>query len=225
MCQSWRFQPQIHGFVFNREFLWPVVCVKQWHSQPKTIWEGTKCLVLGEQQHFVWDTGSQSTKWRDMLKSAYSCNIWTCRLSCLLHPIWCICVLDHIKINKRKNLKFLAFMHYLLWNNGKKFENSKNSKFGLQWVANTTEWICMQISRNIVNGLKSNNWVSLGICVIFCIQKPSHHFLQTFRPLRMFKIVFRDSHFIRNNYLYFVFKGWSEQALTSLATLPISVAW
>jgi len=51
----------------------------------------------------------------------------------------------------------------------------------------------MQISRNIVNGPKSNDYVSVGICVIVCIQKPSHHFLQTFRPPRMFKIVFRDS--------------------------------
>ena len=51
----------------------------------------------------------------------------------------------------------------------------------------------MQISRNIVNGSKSNNWVLLGIWVSVCIQKPSHYFLQTFRPLRMFKIVFRDS--------------------------------
>jgi len=33
----------------------------------------------------------------------------------------------------------------------------------------------------------------MGIWVIVCVQKPSHHFLQTFRPLRMFKIVFRDS--------------------------------
>jgi len=33
----------------------------------------------------------------------------------------------------------------------------------------------------------------VGICVIACIQKPSHHFLQTFRLLRMFKIVFRGS--------------------------------
>jgi len=51
----------------------------------------------------------------------------------------------------------------------------------------------MQISRNLVNGPKSNNWVSVGICVIACVQKPSHHFLQTLRPLRMFEIVFRDS--------------------------------
>ena len=33
----------------------------------------------------------------------------------------------------------------------------------------------------------------MGIWVIVCIQKPSHHFLPTFRPLCMFKIVFRDS--------------------------------
>ena len=40
---------------------------------------------------------------------------------------------------------------------------------------------------------KSNNEVLVGIGVIVCIQKPSHHFLQTFRPRRIFKIVFRDS--------------------------------
>ena len=60
-------------------------------------------------------------------------------------------------------------------------------------IANTTEWIRMQLSRNIANGPKSNNYVLVGIWVIFCIEKASHHFLQTFRPLRMFKIVFRDS--------------------------------
>ena len=32
-----------------------------------------------------------------------------------------------------------------------------------------------------------------GIFVIVCVQKPSHQFLQIFRPLRMFKIVLRDS--------------------------------
>jgi len=31
------------------------------------------------------------------------------------------------------------------------------------------------------------------IWVIVSIQKPSHHILQTFCPLRMFKVVFRDS--------------------------------
>ena len=49
----------------------------------------------------------------------------------------------------------------------------------------------MQISRNIVNGQKSNNYVLVGIRAIACVQKPSHHFLQTLH--RMFKIVFRDS--------------------------------
>jgi len=31
------------------------------------------------------------------------------------------------------------------------------------------------------------------IWVIVCVQKPPHHFLQTLHPLRMSKIVFRDS--------------------------------
>jgi len=50
----------------------------------------------------------------------------------------------------------------------------------------------MQISRNIVHGPKSNNLVLVGIWVFVCIQEPSHHILHTFRPLCMFKIVFRD---------------------------------
>jgi len=33
----------------------------------------------------------------------------------------------------------------------------------------------------------------VGIWVIVYIHKTSHRFLQTFHPLRMFKIVFRDS--------------------------------
>jgi len=33
----------------------------------------------------------------------------------------------------------------------------------------------------------------VGIWVIVCIQEPYHHCLQTFRPLRMFKMVFGDS--------------------------------
>jgi len=48
--------------------------------------------------------------------------------------------------------------------------------------------------------------------------------LQTLHPLRMFKIVFRGSSLIRNNCLYFVWYGWSVQALTAVATLAISVA-
>jgi len=62
----------------------------------------------------------------------------------------------------------------------------------------------MQISRSIVNGPKSNNYVLVGIRSIVCVQKPPHHFLQTLHPLRMFKTVFRDSSVIRNNCLYFV---------------------
>jgi len=45
----------------------------------------------------------------------------------------------------------------------------------------------------MVNGPKSNDQILEGISVIVCVQKPSHHFLQTFRVLRMFKIVLRDS--------------------------------
>jgi len=47
----------------------------------------------------------------------------------------------------------------------------------------------------------------MGIWVILCVQKPSHRLLQTFRPLRMFKVVFRDSSLYclyRNNCLYFL---------------------
>jgi len=33
------------------------------------------------------------------------------------------------------------------------------------------------------------------IWVTVCIKKPYHHFLQTFRPLHMFKIVFHVSSF------------------------------
>jgi len=48
----------------------------------------------------------------------------------------------------------------------------------------------MQISRN----KKGQKVIGFGgIWFIVCIQKPSHHFLQTFHPLRMFKTVFRDS--------------------------------
>jgi len=33
----------------------------------------------------------------------------------------------------------------------------------------------------------------MGMWVVVCVQKPSYHILQTFRPLRMFKIVLRGS--------------------------------
>ena len=60
------------------------------------------------------------------------------------------------------------------------------------WLnANTTEWICMQISRNIVDGPKliiRFRWESVSLST-----SKNHLFLRTFRPLPMFKTVFRDS--------------------------------
>jgi len=35
--------------------------ISQWRSQPK-IWGEPKCLILGKQQYFVWDTSSKSPK-------------------------------------------------------------------------------------------------------------------------------------------------------------------
>jgi len=55
----------------------------------------------------------------------------------------------------------------------------------------------MHISRHIVNVPKGNNEVFVGIWVIVFIQKPCHHFLQTFCPLRLFKILFSDSSLYR----------------------------
>ena len=102
-----------------------------------------------------------------------------------------------------------AFVHFLLvW---------------CQLNAKTTEWFCMKISRNTVNGRKRNNYILVGIWVIACIiQEPSHHFLQTSRRLRIFMLVLRVVHFIRNNCLYFV---RSARALTVLAWLLYQLLW
>jgi len=51
----------------------------------------------------------------------------------------------------------------------------------------------MHISRNIVNESKCNNYVLVRIWIIVCVQKPCQHFLQTFRPLRLFKVVIGDN--------------------------------
>jgi len=51
------------------------------------------------------------------------------------------------------------------------------------------------------------------ILVIVSIQKSSHQFLHTFRPLRIFKIVFRDSSLYPKQLSLFVCYGWSAQAL------------
>ena len=61
---------------------------------------------------------------------------------------------------------------------------------------------------------KRKNYILVGIWVIACIQEPSHHFLQTSRRLRIFMLVLRVVHFIRNSCLYFV---RSARALTVLA--------
>jgi len=83
----------------------------------------------------------------------------------------------------------------------------------------------MQISKNVVNESKTNRQVLMGTWVIVCIQKASHHFLQTFVHYACLRLRSTISHFIQNNRLYFVCNGWSAQALTALATLPNSVAW
>jgi len=62
---------------------------------------------------------------------------------------------------------------------------------------------------NFVNGPKSNNYVLVGIWVIVCIQKPSHHFLQIFRLLRSFKIVFR--HGLLSETVVFVLSAIADQ--------------
>jgi len=51
---------------------WSSCCrIIEWRSQPKILLGEAKCLTLGEQQNFfVWDAVSQSTKLLDML------NIW-----------------------------------------------------------------------------------------------------------------------------------------------------
>jgi len=53
-----------------------------------------------------------------------------------------------------------------------------------------------------------------------------HHFLQTFRPLRMFKIVFRDSSlYPKQLSLFCLIMLISASADRIMATLPISVAY
>jgi len=91
--------------------------------------------------------------------------------------------------------------------------------------ANTTEWISMQISRNIANGPKviiRFRWESAS-------SSASRNHLTTFcRPFVYYACLSLCSaivHFIQNNCLYVVCLGWSAKALSPFATLPISVAW
>ena len=49
----------------------------------------------------------------------------------------------------------------------------------------------------------------MRIRVIGCVQKPSHHFLQAFRPLRMFKIVPR--YFTLSEIIVFILSAMADQ--------------
>ena len=82
----------------------------------------------------------------------------------------------------------------------------------------------MKISRNIVNGPKSNNYVLMGIRAIVYVQKPPHHFLQTLHPLRLFKVVFRDSSIYPKQLSLFCLLRLISANPDRLATLAIFVA-
>ena len=83
----------------------------------------------------------------------------------------------------------------------------------------------MQISRNIVNGPKSNNWVLLGIRVIVCIQEPPHHLCRTFVHYACLRLCSAIVHFIRNNCLYFVCFEWLAHALISVKVSNFWGVW
>jgi len=75
-----------------------------------------------------------------------------------------------------------------------------------------------------VNRSRSNNQVLVGIWITICIQKPSHHFLQTFRPLRMFEIVFRDSS-LYSKQLVFLCLLWLISANFAKTLFPKAWIW
>ena len=91
--------------------------------------------------------------------------------------------------------------------------------------ANTTEWICMQISRNIVNGQKVMIWFLWESGLSSASRNHLTTFCRHFAHYACFRLCPAIVHCIRNNCVYFICYGWSAQALTALATLPISVAW
>ena len=75
--------------------------------------------------------------------------------------------------------------------------------------ANTTEWICVQISRNIVNGPKSDIWWESGLS-----SASRNHLTKFCRPFVHYACLRLCSaivHFIQNNCLYFICCGWSAQ--------------
>ena len=52
--------------LFETTFIWDLLVCDSGVASPK-FFGGPKCLILDEQQYFVWDTASQSTKWLHML--------------------------------------------------------------------------------------------------------------------------------------------------------------
>ena len=89
--------------------------------------------------------------------------------------------------------------------------------------ANTMEWICKQISSNIINGPKSNSngfWWESGL------SSASRNHLTTFcRPFvhqPCLRFCSPIVHFVRNSCLYFVCYGWAAQVLTGL---PVWLFW
>ena len=68
----------------------------------------------------------------------------------------------------------------------------------------------MQISKNVVNEPK-RNWVFVGIQITVCIKKTSHHFLQAFRPLCVFKHVFPDSSL--DETIVFILSAMTDQSM------------
>jgi len=62
----------------------------------------------------------------------------------------------------------------------------------------------MQISRNIVNGPKSNNYVLVGIRAIVCVKNHLTAFCKLSIQYACLRLCSATVDFIRNNCLYFV---------------------
>ena len=76
--------------------------------------------------------------------------------------------------------------------------------FACRLNANTTNWICMQISRNIVNGPKSNNYVSVESALSSASRNQLTTFCRSFVHYAYSRLCSAIVHFIRNNGIYFV---------------------
>ena len=97
--------------------------------------------------------------------------------------------------------------------------------FLLVWCqlnAKTTEWFCMKISRNTVNGPKRNNYILVGIWLIACIKNHLTTFCKPPVDYVFSCLCYVIVHFIRDNCLYFV---RSARALKVLAWLLYQLLW